>query len=61
LHRDVCNNEEKKYGSRVREIWERKCSINISMKTDIYRKGKKDLVIMFDNENMPYWQEVFVP
>ena len=60
-HKDACNKEEMKYGSVLKELWEKKCSNNFSIKSDIFGKGKKDLIIMYDNSDMPYWQEVFVP
>ena len=61
-HKTDCDNEERKFGLQVKTIWETICPQTYSLNINSYGGlNKKDMIIRYDKDGLPFWQVVYVP
>lgn len=60
-NKEYCNREEMKQGKRLENYWKQNCSLpTYSLKSNTYASCIRDFILLWDVENLPYWQEVYI-
>ena len=61
-HQESCNKEERKAGANLKSFWEKNCNLRYSLTKESFgSNSRKTAILMWDKDNMPYWQAVYVP